>query len=136
MWPFRRGRSAQTASGRAGARGEKAAERFLRRAGYAILARNYRCPAGEADLIALDPSGEGGEAIVFVEVKTRATDRHVGPESAVDARKRRQLTRVASYYLARHDTADRPVRFDVVAVVAPAAGRCEVRHIPDAFSTS
>jgi len=137
VWPFRRGRSAQTATGRAGARGEKAAERFLRRAGYPILARNYRCPDGEADLIALDPSGdpEGGEAIVFVEVKTRATDRHVGPESAVDARKRRQLVRVASYYLAHHDAADRPVRFDVVAVVAPPGRRPEVRHIPDAFST-
>ncbi len=129
MWPFR----PDTSPGR---RGERLAAKSLRRSGYKILARNYRCPAGEADLIALDPSTRrplGAESIVFVEVKTRARDDFVDPESAVDRRKRRRLTRVAEYYLAHHDTGECPVRFDVVAVVDSGGGRPEIRHIPDAF---
>ena len=49
-----------------GAAGEKAAAKYLRRRGYRIVARNYRCRGGEIDLIALD-----ADTIVFVEVKTR-----------------------------------------------------------------
>ncbi len=129
MWPFRR-------DGRSGPAGERLAARHLRRAGCKILARNYRCPVGEADIIVLDTSTKaewGAESIAFVEVKTRASDEGVAPESAVDRRKRQQLLRVARYYLAHHDTEDRRVRFDVVAVVLPAGGRPEIRHIPDAF---
>ena len=132
MWPFRR----QSLPGR---RGEKLAARYLRRHGCKILARNYRCPAGEADIIALDPSTRkefGAESIAFVEVKTKATDEYVDPESAVNRHTRRRLARVAEYYLAHHDAGERRVRFDVVAVVAPAGGRPEVRHIIDAFGPS
>ena len=132
MWPFRR----HTTPGR---RGEQLAASHLRRNGYKILARNYRCPAGEADIIALDAStrGEcGTECIAFVEVKTKATDKYVDPESGVNSRKRRRLARVAEYYLAHHDVGDRPVRFDVVAVVAPPDGRAVIRHTIDAFAPS
>jgi putative endonuclease len=138
VWPSRRGRiggpTALPGSRRplTGQQGERLAERHLRRAGYRILARNYRCPAGEADLIALDRRASG--AVVFVEVKTRSSDRFVDPESAVDARKRRQLLKVAQFYLAGHDPGDRPVRFDVVAVVGSAKGRPQVRHIVNAFT--
>ena len=128
-WPFRRGASL-------GQRGESIARRFCKRAGMKVLARNYRCPAGEIDLIALDRSTRktvGAETIVFVEVKTRRSGRYAGPEAAVDARKRRQIRRAADYYLARHDTEDCNVRFDVVAVVLPEGGKPEVNHIPDAF---
>ena len=130
MWPFGR----DNAPGR---RGERLAARHLRRRGYRILARNYRCPPGEVDIIALDASTRkewGVESIVFVEVKTRASDLHVAPESAVDRRKRRHLTRAAKYYLAHHDAGDRRVRFDVVAVLDRPGRGPEVRHIPDAFA--
>ena len=129
MWPFRR----EVAPG---PRGENLAARYLRRAGCKILARNYRCPVGEADIIVLDTSTKsewGAESIAFVEVKTRGSDEGALPESAVDHRKRRQLTRVARYYLSRHDVGDRRVRFDVVAVVLPPDGKPSIRHIPDAF---
>jgi len=129
VWPFR-------AKAPPGARGERLAADHLRRKGYRILARNYRCPPGEADIIALDRSTRrihGVESIAFVEVKTRAGAARADPESAVDARKRRQLRRVAEYYLAHHDTGDRRVRFDVVAIRLPAEGKPELRHIPDAF---
>jgi putative endonuclease len=94
-----------------GADGEAAAEKFLRRHRYTILERNYRCPLGEADLIALD-----GSVIVFVEVKTRAGEATGSPFDAVDRRKQRQLVRVANYYLSRHRLHGRDARFDVVGV--------------------
>jgi putative endonuclease len=129
LWPFRRDPPT-------GTRGEKLAVRYLRRAGCSILARNYRCPVGEADVIVLDKSTRsqwGAESIAFVEVKTRSSDDSVAPESAVDRRKRRQLVRVARYYLAHHETGERRVRFDVVSVVLPPGGKPQVRHISDAF---
>ena len=48
--------------------GERAAERFLRRCGYKIVARGSRLPSGELDLVAVD-----GRTVVFVEVKTRSS---------------------------------------------------------------
>lgn len=139
MWPFRRGGKAGRREQPLGRRGEKLTARHLRRMGWKILARNYRCPAGEADIIALDSSTRAdcdAETIVFVEVKARTSDRHVAPESAVGPRKRRQLARVAEYYLAHHPAEDYAVRFDVVAVIAAADGRPEIRHTVDAFAPS
>ena len=137
MWPFRRGAKAARREQPLGPRGEKLAARHLRRLGLKILARNYRCPAGEADIIALDRSTRAdrdAETIVFVEVKARRSDRHVDPESAVNPKKRRQLARVAEYYLAHHPAEDYQVRFDVVAVIAAADGKPEIRHTVDAFA--
>ena len=136
MWPFRRGPKTARREQPLGPRGEKLAARHLRRLGLKILARNYRCPAGEADIIALDRSTRSdrdAETIVFVEVKARGTDRHVAPESAVNPAKRRQLARVAEYYLAHHPAEDYEVRFDVVAVIA-ADRKAEIRHTVDAFA--
>lgn len=119
-----------------GHKGEKLAARYLRREGLKILARNYRCPTGEVDIIALDRStrnSDGAETIVFVEVKTRSTAQYVEPESAVDARKRRQLTRIAEYYLSHNDTNDYAARFDVVSVVIREGEKPQIKHIADAF---
>jgi putative endonuclease len=141
VWPFR-GRtekspepsetslspSCTTAS--LGARGETLARKFLRRAGMKILASNYRCAAGEADLIVLDPADR---AIAFVEVKTRSRDDMTAPESAVNADKQRRLRRIARHYLARHNAEDHRVRFDVIAIVQRPGETPELRHVPDAF---
>jgi putative endonuclease len=111
-----------------GAAGEDAARRFLRREGFRIIAKNYRCPLGEIDLIALD-----GETIVFVEVKTRSSDDTADPENSIGSRKQTQLTRVARYWLHQHRYPDRPYRFDAVSVVLGPDRRPEVRRIEDAF---
>ncbi len=79
MWPFRSGRSSSDGLGR---RGEKLAARLLKQKGLKILARNYRCPIGEVDLIALDPATQrqiGAETLVIVEVKTRSSEAYVVP---------------------------------------------------------
>lgn len=129
MWPFAKCKDL-------GRRGEDVARRFLKRQGLKILARNYRCRAGEVDLIALDRSTRrqmGAETVAFVEVKTRSSDRYTDPEFAVDARKRDHLVKVARHYLAHHDAADLNVRFDVLAIVISGGEKPQVKYIPNAF---
>jgi len=121
-----------------GNRGEDAACRCLKKAGMKILARNYRCPGGEIDIIALDGSTRRtsrAETIVFVEVKTRATETPAGPLSAIDAHKRSQVAKAAQYYLRHHPAKGYLTRYDAVAVIIPPGKKQEpaVRHIPNAF---
>jgi putative endonuclease len=94
-----------------GTDGERAAEDFLRRRRYTIVERNYRCRAGEVDLVALD-----GATIVFIEVKTRRGAGFGTPLDAVDRRKQRQVCRAAQQFLAENRLQDRDARFDVVGV--------------------
>jgi putative endonuclease len=109
-----------------GARGEDKAVRFLRKKGYRILERNYRSPAGEVDIIALD-----GETVVFVEVKTRADGLFGQPCEAVHRRKQEKLRKTALYYLSARRR-EAPARFDIIGIqVAPGGQRVE--HIVDAF---
>ena len=108
--------------------GERAAERFLRRLGYTIVERNYRCPLGEIDLVALDR-----RTIVFVEVKTLRRAGAASPFDAVDARKQRQIARAAEHDLAARRLHDRDVRFDVVGV-SRAGGDLVCELVRDAFA--
>ena len=109
--------------------GERLAARHLRRLGYRILARRYRTPLGEIDLIARD-----GDCLVFVEVKTRRGTAGGSPAEAVDRSKQQQLTRLASAFLKRHRMLDQRCRFDVVAVVLPGGQvPAVVTHYPNAF---
>ncbi len=113
---------------RLGAWGERLAAKTLRRKGYRIIERNFTCPAGEMDIIAAD-----GDVLIFVEVKSRSSDAHADPEANITAHKRRQLTRVARYYLSEKNATDLPCRFDVMAIVAPAGGKPTCEHFVDAF---
>ncbi len=119
-----------------GRKGEQIAVRFLKRNGLKMLARNYRSPTGEADLIVLDTTtrkAQGAETIAFVEVKTRSCDRYTDPESAVDTDKRRRIRKVSEYYLAHHPAEGYNVRFDIVSVVIQDQGKPEINYIQDAF---
>ena len=129
-------RSRESPTKALGNRGETAACRCLKKAGMKILARNYRCPGGEIDIIALDPSTRRtsqAETIVFVEVKTRATETPAGPASAIDAHKRKQVVHAAQYYLRHHPAKGYLTRYDAVAVIIPPGQKPTVRHIPNAF---
>jgi putative endonuclease len=113
-----------------GADGERAAEKFLRRQRYAILARNYRCRSGEVDLIALD-----GTTVVFIEVKTRTQLGFGSPLEAVDRRKQHQIQRAALQYLTENRLHDRNARFDVVGVWWD-NGRVQCELVKNAFEVS
>jgi putative endonuclease len=109
---------------RFGAFGEERASEYLRRRGFEILARNVRTAYGEIDIIARD-----GETVVFVEVKSRRGRQGGTALEAVDARKRKRLSRLALAFLARAGWLDRPARFDVIAVASD--GACT--HVANAF---
>jgi putative endonuclease len=94
-----------------GISGELLAVEELERRGYAIVARRYRTVCGEIDIVA-----EDGDTLVFVEVKARATAEFGTAAEAVTFRKQRRLVRMARDYLTRAAIADRPCRFDVVAI--------------------
>ncbi len=112
-----------------GNRSERAAARFLRRLGCRILARNYRCPHGELDLVA-----EQGGCIIFVEVRSTGGDDPERPALSVDDAKQRRLTRLALHYLRQHHLLDRPARIDVITVTWPAHQRePRIDHYPQAF---
>ena len=112
-----------------GRRGEGAAARFLARRGYEIVERNWKCAAGEADIIARD-----GKWIVFVEVKTRTSVEKGLPSDAVDAKKREKYEKIAALFLSDFDEVDVPVRFDVVSLLVIAPDRALVRHHINAFA--
>jgi putative endonuclease len=103
--------------------GEARAQRAYERAGYAVLARNWRGRAGEIDLVV---ARDG--CLVVCEVKTRATERFGLPAEAVDWRKQRRLRTLAYEFLAAHRPSCTRVRFDVVSIIS---GRLEI--IEDAF---
>lgn len=104
-----------------GRRGEDAAARWYAGQGYAIIDRNWRCPAGEIDLIA-----GAGDTVVFIEVKTRSSRRYGSGLEAVTAAKQRRIRTVARAWLAQHDGWVPHLRFDVVDV--DARGTVEVRE--------
>lgn len=109
--------------------GEKRCERYLKRKGFRTLTRNFWCKLGEIDLVMVDTDG----SIVFVEVRTRANEDFAPAESSVTYAKKSKLLRAAQYFLATHNIADRPVRFDVVTIVLGSSGRPEIRHYENAF---
>ena len=111
-----------------GQEGEAAAEAFLRRLGYRIIARNVRSALGELDLVA-----EDGAVIVFVEVKMRRTQDFGGAIHAVDQRKQNRLVRLAALYLSTHHLSRRSCRFDVVLLQESATGSPRIEHIQNAF---
>lgn len=116
-----------------GVEGERLAAEFLTRRGYQVLDRNWRCSAGEVDIIARD-----GDVHVLVEVKTRLAlgdDSEDMPELAVDRRKREKYRKLALLYLATHPRV-MSVRFDVIALNIVAERTARLRHLIGAFEWS
>jgi putative endonuclease len=115
-----------------GARGERLACDFLRGRGYKILYRNFRARhGGEVDVVCRD-----GDTLVFVEVKARRRDDVVRPSEAINAAKRKLISRGALAWLQLLDNPDIPSRFDVVEVVLAENDEPHFELIPDAFSLS
>lgn len=112
-----------------GKAGEDMAAAFLEQKGYKVLARNFHCRRGEADIIA-----GSGETIVIVEVKSRRSVDYAYPEEAVDRIKRKRLIAISEIFLEKNGMTQRDVRFDVIAALYDSAyRRWDIRHIEDAF---
>jgi putative endonuclease len=112
-----------------GRRGEEAAYFYLREQGYVMVARNYRSPRSRSEL---DLVGWDGETLCFIEVKTRTTRGVLPAETAVDAEKQLDLSRVAREFL-RKIKGNPPVRFDIVSVYLE-SGQPDIELFRDAFA--
>lgn len=116
---------------RRGRLGERAARQHLERLGLKFLTANFRSDRGEIDLIFRD-----ADCLVFVEVKTRSSEDWTRPAAAVNADKRRRLSRCALDYLRLLKQPPVKIRFDVVEVLLAEGRVREVRHLPNTFSLS
>lgn len=113
-----------------GSAAERAAADFLRKRGYHVLERNFRCRGGEIDLIALD-----GGTLVFVEVKARRTLSRGTPVEAVTAIKQARVRKAAQSYLAFCGRVFQRIRFDVIAVMHTPK-TTDITHLKAAFSST
>ena len=111
-----------------GTASEKRAVAFLEQQGMTLLESNFTCRRGEIDLIMQDR-----DTIVFVEVRSRQTARHVSPLESIGPTKQRRLIMAARYYLMRkklHDRVD--CRFDCIGITGNGKNN-ELTWIADAF---
>ena len=114
---------------RRGELGERVAKRYLRRRGYKFLTANFRCDRGEIDLIFRDD-----DCLAFIEVKTRSSEDWTRPAAAVNAERRRRLSRAALDYLRLLKNPAVKIRFDIVEVLLAEGKVREVRHLPNTFA--
>ncbi len=114
---------------RHGELGERAAKRHLKQLGLKFLAANFRSARGEIDLVLRD-----ADCLVFVEVKTRSSEEWTRPAAAVNAERRRRLSRAALDYLRLLKNPPVKIRFDIVEVLLEDGSVREIRHLPNTFA--
>ena len=106
-----------------GLKGEKAAQKYLKKQGWKIVEKNYVNPFGEIDIIARKDG-----VYAFVEVKTRLTDVFGSPSEAVTNERKRRYIMGAKYYFTGK-IIDFTVRFDIIEIF-----KGNINHIENAFS--
>ena len=116
---------------RRGELGERAAKKYLQQHGLKFLTANFDSTRGEMDLILRD-----GDCLVFAEVKTRSSESWTRPSKAVNAGKRKRLSKCALDYLRKLNNPQIKIRFDIVEVLLADGEVREVRHLPNTFNLS
>ena len=109
-----------------GKRSEIIAANFLKEKGYKILEINYKNNVGEIDIIAKDK-----DYIVFVEVKSRLSQKFGHPFEAIDEIKQQKIHAVASLYMVKNHKYGSLCRFDAISILG--LENPEITHIVDAF---
>ena len=107
--------------------GEDIAVNYLKQNRYTILDRNFECRQGEIDIIALDK-----KEIVFIEVKTRTSNKYGTPSEAVNKIKQKHMLQTIKYYLYIRNLSDEFIRIDVIEVYIN-NNVYKVNHIKQAF---
>ncbi|RDV11754.1 YraN family protein [Pontibacter diazotrophicus] len=108
-----------------GQTGENRAAAYLLQQGYTIVRRNFRHRRAEVDIIA-----QKENLLIFVEVKTRSTDRYGYPEEAVNYRKEEMILNAAQAFIYKIDW-QHDIRFDIIAITLNTP--VTIHHIEDAF---
>ena len=109
---------------RLGAYGEAVAARHLVEVGMVLLDRNWRCSAGEIDLVLRD-----GQTLVICEVKTRSSTAYGSPLESVGPEKASRLRRLAALWIEAHGVRVRDVRIDLVGVLRPEGAAAVIDHV-------
>ncbi len=126
-WIIRTGEPSHIQTGRWG---EQQAVHFLKARRCRIVGRRVR--VGRHDEI--DIVAEQRGTMLFVEVKTRRSEKFGRPASAVNKEKRRRLSRAAVGYLKKRNLRPDYIRFDIIEVIGePGVNAPEIRHIENAF---
>jgi len=113
-----------------GSFGERRAAAYLRRKGFKIVQMNYKCRAGEIDIIAQDK-----DYIVFAEVKLRKNSDFAEAREFVNYSKQQRIIKTAQLWLCEHEECRLQPRFDVLEIYAPAGslGAITINHLENAF---
>jgi putative endonuclease len=101
--------------------GEDVAAEYLQKRGAVILARNVRTPYGEIDIIASQ-----NNITIFVEVKTRTSNKMGLPETSINARKLEHMLNAAQYYCAEHQIDH--WQLDVISIEGKEGGTPRITH--------
>jgi putative endonuclease len=110
-----------------GLAGEERAAAYLAREGWTVLARNWRSPPGEIDIIA-----NRRDQLAFIEVKSWSAFPRADLEHSIDRRKRARISRAARLFLSRRpELSALHARFDVLFLEGDGGG---IEHIEDAFA--
>jgi putative endonuclease len=109
--------------------GEQMACNFLGNNGYKIIETNYRCRAGEIDIVA-----RLREVLVFVEVRTKKSYKYGTPEESITTAKKEHLRAAAVHYEQNHTGLPAAWRIDVVAIQMNSDGKvCRIELIENAI---
>lgn len=111
-----------------GKRGEDEACNYLKKQGYNILERDFRCRFGQIDIIADDDN-----TLCFIEVKSRSSHSFGHPEEAITNAKSSRIKKISEYYMLLHKINNRDCRYDVVAIFEPKNGKRQINLIKNAF---
>ncbi len=126
--PFKKARAQHLKVGEAG---EKAARKLLESKHMDILAQNFKCDAGEIDIVARD-----GDTLAFVEVKTRMKRAGIRPVEGLSGKQKSRIYRAALRYMKEIENPRVVYRFDLVEVVLTGWGVDEIRHWQSHFKGS
>jgi putative endonuclease len=111
-----------------GERGERMARWYLLLHGYRILGRNYLCPLGEIDIVAMK-----GEVIVFVEVRTRQAEAMLNPLESINNLKLANMIEAARHYMTSHGRSGSRSRFDIISIRSAGPLKNRIHHFQNAF---
>jgi len=111
--------------------GEDWAALYLLSLGWVILDRNWRCRAGEIDIVAQDPGPP--PRLVVVEVKTKAGDRYGDPLEAVTRTKLHRLGQLGLWWQGRHPEVDGSLRLDAIGITKKRGMAPVLRHVRGAW---
>lgn len=110
--------------------GEEKACDFLKKLGFKIIERNFRKRYGEIDIVAIEETKKDGKVLVFIEVKTRTSNKFGTPFEAISYWKLKSLIRTAQYYKLIHSNLPESLRIDAVGVTLSKEEKVEkIEHL-------